>query len=69
IVSQKSYLRGVAIRDPQIEITIPIPIHGCHCASIIWKIDTKKPADLCKALAFEVQEQRISLAATERFSS
>ena len=52
IVSQKSYLRGVAIRDPQIEITIPIPIHGCHCASIIWKIDTKKPADLCEALAF-----------------
>ena len=52
IVSQKSYLRGVAIRDPQIEITIPIPIHGSHRAGIICKIDIKEPADLCEALAF-----------------
>ena len=41
IVSQETNAGSSAVRDPHVQIAIPIPIDDCHSAGIIFEIDAE----------------------------
>jgi hypothetical protein len=55
-----------AVRDPHVRVAIPIPIDDADRTRVIVKIDTEQSADINKARAFQIQEERIALIAAER---
>lgn len=65
LVAKKPRAWPRAIRDPQIQIAISIPVHHSHSAAIVGQIKPRDRGDIGKILSTKIQKTAMAFVAAK----
>ena len=69
VISQKANLRAVAIRDPQVHVSIVVPIDEAECPTVVREIEMARGRYIGKTGTSRIEVETMWLAAAKGMAS
>jgi hypothetical protein len=65
VVPQEACPRRIAVRHPDVQIAIQVPVHGSHTTTIVWEVESARGRDVGKTTIPHVQKTAVLLPSAE----